>query len=88
MVRGSAPDSSSSSSSSSYPFTLPGYHPALDDGHRLPPPHERRGLADPEAWRSERYPAASSVLVLDHHQGHGLHRYCDDAQIQHLLDVS
>lgn len=68
-----------------YPFNLPSYQPALDDGVWCQ--RELTEEADPKSWRSERYATDSHVLILDHDHGHGTYQYCNDVQVQGLLDV-
>ena len=66
-----------------YPFCLPSYIPAFDDGLLARQELEPKGPS--ATWRSERFPAESNVLVLDHNHGQGRQRYCNDAEIVHLL---
>ncbi|KAM5429262.1 hypothetical protein McanCB56680_007458 [Microsporum canis] len=48
-----------------YPLGLSSYSPALDDGRLC----QKELKSVSTSWRSEKYPAASKVLVLDHDRG-------------------
>ncbi|EZF22454.1 hypothetical protein H112_04656 [Trichophyton rubrum D6] len=64
-----------------YPVGLPSYSPALDDGRLC----QKELTSTPTSWRSEKYPAASRVLVLDHDRGVGKKQLCDDETLHKLL---
>ena len=66
-----------------YPFCLPSYIPAFDDGLLARQELEPKGKS--ASWRSERYPAQSNVLILDHNDGKGRQRCCNDAEIAQML---
>ena len=69
--------------SEGYPFNLPSYHLAFDDGKFC-----EEELNNPStSWRSEEYPCNSNVLILDHHQGVGTSQHYDDAGIDELLSA-
>ncbi|KAF3479621.1 uncharacterized protein GIQ15_06597 [Arthroderma uncinatum] len=64
-----------------YPLGLPSYSPALDDGRLC----QKELKSASTSWRSEKYPAVSRVLVLDHDRGVGTKQLCDDETLHKLL---
>ena len=64
-----------------YPFCLPSYVAAFDDGQLA----ELELKADTRSWRSEGYADDSNVQIYDHHNGEGTTRSYDDDGIDVLL---
>jgi hypothetical protein len=64
-----------------YPFCLPSYVAAFDDGQLA----EQELKADIRSWRSEGYADDSNVQIYDHHNGEGTTRSYDDHGIDVLL---
>ena len=64
-----------------YPFCLPTYVAAFDDGQ-----FAQRELKEKAcSWRSEGYAEDSRVHIFDHHEGVGSIRICNDNDIDRLL---
>lgn len=66
---------------SQYPFCLPSYVAAFDDGQLA----QQELKAETRSWRSEGYAQESNVQIFDHHNGEGVGRYCNDADVDRIL---
>jgi hypothetical protein len=64
-----------------YPFCLPSYVAAFDDGQLA----EQELKAEIRSWRSEGYADDSNVRIFDHHRGEGKVRLCHDEEIDRVL---
>jgi hypothetical protein len=64
-----------------YPFCVPSYVAAFDDGQLA----EQELKLDSRSWRSEGYADVSNVQIYDHHNGEGNTRSYDDLGIDALL---
>jgi hypothetical protein len=64
-----------------YPFCLPSYVAAFDDGQLA----EQELKAEARSWRSEGYADDSNVQIYEHHNGKGTTRSYNDAGIDMLL---
>ncbi|KAF2796365.1 hypothetical protein K505DRAFT_348013 [Melanomma pulvis-pyrius CBS 109.77] len=64
-----------------YPFCLPSYVAAFDDGELA----QQELRAETRSWRSEGYARESNVLVFDHNDGVGSRRMCSDDDIDRIL---
>jgi hypothetical protein len=64
-----------------YPFCLPSYVAAFDDGQLA----EQELKADTRSWRSEGYTDDSNVQIFDHHHGEGTTCSYNDCEIDLLL---
>lgn len=65
-----------------YPFCTDSYIACLDDGNWV---RNELKQATTGSWRAEKFAADSNVLVCDHDQGTGNWRYCNDRQIDQIL---
>lgn len=66
-----------------YPFCLPSYVAALDDGQLA----KQELKAEARSWRSEGYADDSHIYILDHNNGVGNIRTCDDEGIDSVLVI-
>lgn len=64
-----------------YPFCLPSYVAAFDDGQLA----QQELKTETRSWRSEGYAKESRVLVFDHNDGVGSRRMCSDDDIDRIL---
>jgi hypothetical protein len=64
-----------------YPFCLPSYVAAFDDGALA----KQELKEETRSWRSEGYATDSSVQIFDHTNGEGKKRVCNDEQITKIL---
>jgi hypothetical protein len=65
-----------------YPFCLDSYCDGLDDGVFC----QRELKQESKSWRSEKYAPVSNVLILEHNTGVGSSKFCDDGNIDVMLD--
>ena len=64
-----------------YPFCLPSYVAAFDDGQLA----EQELKAETRSWRSEGYADDSNVQIFDHHNGEGTIGSYNDVELDLLL---